>query len=392
MLLSLSLILLLGLLLSQISIKLKLPGLIGMLLTGIILGPFALDLIDSSILNISSQLRKIALVIIIIRAGLSLDIDKLKKVGRPALLMCFVPASCEIAAIIVLAPLLLDVTSLEAAILGTVLAAVSPAVIVPRMIKLIEEGYGTNKSIPQMIMAGASVDDIFVIILFSSFTGLAKGTDISPLTIANIPISIISGLFLGIIIGIIMTSFFKNIHMRDSAKIIIMLSVSFILIWLESVLEGTFAISGLLAVMSFSATLFRKHNVAAKRLSQKFSKLWVCAEILLFVLVGAAVDPSYVKKAGIACVALILIVLLFRIAGVFLCVAKTKLSKKERLFCSFSYLPKATVQAAIGGLPLAMELPCGELVLTVAVMSIIITAPLGAFLIDMSYGKFLTNS
>ena len=392
MLFSLALISLLGLLLSQISIKLKLPGLIGMLLTGIILGPFALNLIDSSILDISTQLRKIALVIIIIRAGLSLDIKKLKKVGRPALLMCFVPASFELIGIILLAPVLLDITYLEAAILGTVLAAVSPAVIVPRMIKLIDNGYGSKNSIPQMIMAGASVDDIFVIVLFTSFTSLAKGKSISPLTILNIPVSIISGLFLGIIIGIVMTSFFKKFHIRDSAKVIIMLSISFILIWLESILEGTFAISGLLAVMSFSATIFHKHNVAAKRLSQKFSKLWVCAEILLFVLVGAAVNPSYIKKAGIACVVLILVALLFRMAGVLVCVTKTKLSKKERLFCGFSYLPKATVQAAIGGLPLAMGLSCGDLVLTVAVMSIIITAPLGAFLIDISYKKLLTKN
>lgn len=241
-------------------------------------------------------------------------------------------------------------------------------------------------------MAGASVDDIFVIVLFTSFTSLAKGKDISIFTVLNIPVSIISGVLLGIIVGIVLTLLFKKFHLRDSAKIIIMLSISFILIWFETVLEGKFALSGLLAVMSLSATIFRKHNVAAKRLSAKFSKLWVCAEIFLFVLVGAAVNPVYIKKAGIACVALILSALVFRIIGVLICVAKTKLSKKERLFCSFSYLPKATVQAAIGGIPLAMGLSCGDLVLAVAVMSIIVTAPLGAFLIDISYKKLLTKN
>lgn len=390
MLTSLALIFLLGLLLGSIFTKLRLPSLLGMILTGIILGPYALNLLDSSILGISADLRQLALVIILTRAGLALDIKDLKRVGRPAILMCFVPACFEIIGIILLAPGLLGVSILEAAIMGTVVAAVSPAVIVPRMLKLMESGYGTRNSIPQLIMAGASVDDIFVIVLFTSFTGLAKGESISWIKFAQIPIAIIMGLVIGLLFGVALSKIFRRIHMRDSIKVVIILSISFLLIALEHVINEIIPFSGLLAVMAMSAAILKKYEVLAKRLSGKFSKLWVSAEILLFVLVGATVDINYAVSAGAAAILVILGALLFRMLGVFTCLIKTKLDKKERLFCMMAYLPKATVQAAIGSIPLAIGLSCGQIVLTVAVLAILITAPLGALAIDLSYKKLLT--
>jgi len=392
MLTSLALIFLLGLSLGWIFNKLKLPSLIGMLLAGIILSPYALNLIDGSILSISSELRKIALVIILTRAGLAINIKELKKVGRPAILLCFVPACFEILAVIILAPKFLNISTIDAAIMGTVLAAVSPAVIVPRMLRLMESGYGKDKSIPQMIMAGASVDDIFVIVLFTAFISLSGGGEISASTFLKIPISIVTGISGGIIVGYLLSIFFKKLHIRDSAKVIILLSFSFFLMALESHLDGIIAFSGLLAIMSMSATILKTYEVLAKRLSGKFSKLWVAAEIMLFVLVGATVDLKYAVSAGIMTVVLILAVLIFRILGVFLCLVKTNLNKKEMLFCAFSYIPKATVQAAIGAIPLSMGLGCGQIVLTIAVLAIIITAPVGALLIDMTYKKYLKNS
>lgn len=392
MLLSLAYIFLTGLFTSWLFSKLKLPGLLGMLITGIILGPFALNLISPEILSVSSELRQIALVIILTRAGLSLDIEKLKKVGRPAFLLCFVPATFEITAIVIFAPMFFNVSHYEAAVMGTVLAAVSPAVIVPRMLKLMEGGYGKEKSIPEMIMAGASVDDVFVIVLFTSAVSLVSGDGVSMKRFVDIPVSMLLGALLGIVTGIILSFIFTKFHIRDSAKVIIILSFSFILVSVEKQLEGIIAISGLLAVMALGATLFKKKTEAAVRLSSKFSKLWVCAEIMLFVLVGATVDPKYALKAGLSAVALIVIALLIRMVGVFVCVAKTKLDKKERLFCALAYMPKATVQAAIGGVPLAMGLSCGNIVLTVAVVSIILTAPVGAFLIDLTYKKLLKHN
>jgi len=391
MLTSLAIIFLLGLFLGHIFNKLKLPSLIGMLLTGIILGPYTLNLLDGSILSLSADLRKLALIIILTRAGLALDIKDLKKVGRPAILMCFVPACFEIAGIILLAPKLLGVSVLEAAIMGAVVAAVSPAVIVPKMLKMMESGYGTAKSIPQLIMAGASVDDIFVIVLFTSLTSLAVGGGMSPISFIQIPVSIVTGLLGGIVLGILLTIFFKRVHIRDSTKVIIILSMSFLLVYLEKASEGVVSFSGLLAVISMGATILRTYETLAKRLSGKFSKLWVGAEILLFVLVGATVDINYALSAGIMAVLVILGGLLFRMLGVFLCLIKTKLNIKERIFCVLAYIPKATVQAAIGAIPLAMGLPCGRIVLTVAVLSILITAPLGALGIDLSYKKFLNK-
>ncbi len=391
MLTSLALIFLLGMASGGIFKRIKLPNLLGMLLTGIILGPYVLNLIDNSILDISSDLRKIALIIILTRAGLSLDINDLKKVGRPAVLMCFIPATFEIIGMIVLAPKLLGVSILEAAVMGAVVGAVSPAIIVPKMLKLMEEGYGTEKSIPQMLLAGTSIDDIFVIVMFTVFTGLAQGNSISAISFLQIPVSIILGVIAGAVIGICLAVFFKKVHMRDSAKGVLLLSISFLMISLETALEGIVPFSGLLAVMSIGIFLQIKYRVVARRLSIKYSKLWVGAEILLFVLVGATVDISYAFKAGIEAVILIFGVLLFRMVGVFFCLIKTNLTIKERLFCMIGYIPKATVQAAIGGVPLAMGMVSGQLILTLAVLAILITAPLGAFGIDVTYKKLLTS-
>lgn len=389
MLTSLALIFLCGLLLGSIFQKIKLPPLLGMIITGIILGPHTLNLIDQSVLSISSDLRQIALIIILTRAGLNLDINSLKKVGRPAILMCFVPACFEIIGMVLLAPPLLGISILDALIMGTVVAAVSPAVIVPKMLKLIETGYGKDKSIPQMIMAGASVDDVFVIVLFTSFTGLAQGESFSPISLIQVPISIILGIGLGILIGILLGFFFKKVHMRDSIKVIIILSISFLLVTLENSLKGIVPISGLIAIMSIGISLQKIRSDASKRISTKFSKLWVAAELMLFVLVGATVDIKYAFSAGIMTIVLIFGVLVFRMIGVLICLIKTKLNKKERLFCMIAYCPKATVQAAIGSIPLTMGLSCGNIVLTVAVLSILITAPLGAFFIELLYKRLL---
>lgn len=389
MLTSLALIFLCGLLLGSIFQKIKLPPLLGMIITGIVLGPYALNLIDQSVLSISSDLRQIALIIILTRAGLNLDINSLKKVGRPAILMCFVPACFEIIGMVLLAPPLLGISILDALIMGTVVAAVSPAVIVPKMLKLIETGYGKDKSIPQMIMAGASVDDVFVIVLFTSFTGLAQGESFSPISLIQVPISIILGIGLGILIGILLGFLFKKVHMRDSIKVIIILSISFLLVTLENSLKGIVPISGLIAIMSIGISLQKIRSDASKRISTKFSKLWVAAELMLFVLVGATVDIKYAFSAGIMAIVLIFGVLVFRMIGILICLIKTKLNKKERLFCMIAYCPKATVQAAIGSIPLTMGLSCGNIVLTVAVLSILITAPLGAFFIELLYKKLL---
>ena len=389
MLLSVSLMLLLGMFFGWGCKKLKLPSLLGMMLAGVILGPYVLDLIDGSILNISADLRKIALIIILTRAGLTLNISDLKKVGRPAVLMCFIPATFEIIGMVILAPVLFDVSLLEAALIGSVVAAVSPAVIVPKMIKLIEEGYGKDRSIPQMILAGASVDDVFVIVLFTAFTNLAQGKEISVMSFVNIPVSIILGAGIGWLAGFLLSKFFEKVHIRDTAKVIIFLSVSFILVTIEDKITGVISFSALIAIMFIGIAMQKYRKEVSARLSIKFNKLWVGAEILLFILVGAAVDINYVTKAAVSAIILIFGVLCFRMAGVFLCMLKTSLNLKERIFCMIAYTPKATVQAAIGAVPLAMGLECGNTILTIAVMAIIITAPLGAFLIDLTYKKLL---
>lgn len=390
MLLSIALIMLIGMASGYICHRLKLPGLLGMIITGIILGPYVLDLIDPSILNISADLRKIALIIILTRAGLTLDINDLKRVGRPAILMCFVPATFELAGMLLLAPRILGISLLEAAIMGAVVAAVSPAVVVPKMIKLIDEGYGTKKSIPQLILAGASVDDVYVIVLFSTFTGLAKGDCVSAMSFINIPVSVVLGIALGIASGWLLAVYFKKVHVRDTIKVIIVLSISFILVSAENALSTPITFSALIAVMFMGIALSRYRNETAVRLSGKFNRLWVGAEVVLFVLVGASVDIGYALSAGAGAVILIFGVLIFRIAGVFVCLPGTNLNMKERLFCMLAYTPKATVQAAIGSVPLAMGLSCGSIVLTVAVLAILITAPLGAFMIDLTYKKLLS--
>lgn len=395
MLTSLSFIFLVGLAMGAICQKLKLPRIIGMLATGIVLGPYVLDFLDPSILSISADLRKMALIIILLKAGLSLNLDDLKKVGRPAIMMSFVPASFEIIGYLLFAPSILGITRVEAAVMGSVLAAVSPAVVVPRMVQLMENKYGTEKAIPQMIMAGASCDDIFVIVLFTTFLSMAQGGSADIKAFANIPISIILGIILGAIVGYLLYLFFetayaKKHYVRNSMKIIIVLGFSFLLIAIEGWLEGKIAMSGLLAVVSMACVLRMKcTSFVSKRLSEKFGKLWLAAEVILFVLVGAAVDIRYTLDAGLAAVAMIFAALIFRSFGVWLCTVKTSLTLKERAFCVIAYLPKATVQAAIGSVPFAAGLPCGKIVLSVAVMAIIITAPLGAFGMDFTYKKFL---
>lgn len=398
MLTSLSLIFLVGLAMGAICSKLKLPRIIGMLATGIILGPYVLDLLDPSILSISAELRKMALVIILLKAGLSLNLQDLKKVGRPAIMLSFVPATFEIIGYILLAPVILGLTHTEAAVMGAVLSAVSPAVVIPRMVQLMDNKYGTNQAIPQMIMAGASCDDIFVIVLFTTFLSMAQGGGVNLTSFLNIPISIILGILLGAIVGYGLYLFFETAYarkhyVRNSMKVIIVLGFSFLLIAIEGWLEGKIAISGLLAVVSIACVLKVKSIAfVSKRLSEKFGKLWLAAEVMLFVLVGAAVDIRYTLEAGFAAILMIFAALFFRTFGVLLCTFKTRLSVKERLFCVIAYLPKATVQAAIGSVPLAAGLPCGKIILSVAVMAIIITAPLGAHGMDATYKKLLSHA
>lgn len=389
MLTSIAIILLCGLMVGWMFNKIKLPSLLGMIIVGIILGPHGLNMIDDSILMISGDLRQIALVIILTRAGLSLDISDLKKVGRPAVLMCFVPACVEILGTILLAPILLGVSVLDAAIIGSTIAAVSPAVIVPRMIKLMDEGYGTDKSIPQLILAGASVDDVFVIVVFTAFTTLASTGKVSAASFLQIPISIILGIVLGCAVGALLVMFFKRRHIRDSIKILIILSISFLILELQNQLEGYIPVFGLLGIMSMGIVINQKYSVLAKRLSVKYNKLWLAAEVFLFVLVGVAVDIKYAISAGIMVVVLIICALVFRMFGVMISLLKTDLSAKERLFCMVAYTPKATVQAAIGSIPLSMGLECGSITLTVAVVSILITAPFGAICVDNLYRKLL---
>ena len=390
MLTSIAIIFLTGLFLGAVFGKLRLPSLIGFILTGILIGPYAANLIDESILGIAADLRQIALVIILTRAGLSLNLEDLKRVGRPAVLMCFVPACFEMLGVVLLAPGLLGVTRLDAAIIGSVIAAVSPAVVVPRMIRLINEGYGKKHSIPQLILAGAAVDDVFVIVVFTAFTGLAAtGEAIAATDFLQIPVSIAVGIAVGCLVGAGQVWFYKKFHMRDSVKLLIMLSLAFLMLELQDQIADFLPMSGLLAIMSIAIMINRRYPVLAKRIQSKYNKLWVAAELMLFVLVGATVDMEYALTAGVAAILLVCAALLFRMAGVFVCVTGTKLTPKERLFCMVSYTPKATVQAGIGAVPLAMGLSCGQTVLTVAVLSILITAPFGAVCMDNLYGKLL---
>ena len=398
MLTSLSFVFLLGLAMAALCQKFKIPRIIGMLVTGILLGPCVLNWLSESILGISSELRQMALIIILLKAGLSLNLADLKKVGRPALMMSCVPASFEILAFVIFAPAILHISRVEAAVMGAVLGAVSPAVVIPRMVQLMETKYGTDQRIPQMIMAGASCDDIFVIVLFSTFTNMAQGDSAHVADFINIPVSILLGIALGAVAGYGLSLFFetayaKEHYVRNSMKVILILGMSFFLMSVETWLKGKVSVSGLLAVVSMAAVIRIKCiPKVSKRLSEKFGKLWIAAEVILFVLVGAAVDIRYTMQAGIAAVLMIFVGLMFRAVGVSLCMLGTKLNKKERLFCVIAYLPKATVQAAIGSVPLAMGLPCGQIVLSVAVLAILITAPLGAAGMDLTYDKLLVRS
>lgn len=395
MLTSLSFIFLVGLAMAAICQRISLPRIIGMLLTGIVLGSYVLDLLEPSILSISSELRQMALIIILLKAGLSLNLADLKKEGRPAVMLSCVPASFELLGYVLFAPMILGINRIEAAVMGAVLAAVSPAVVVPRMVKLMETGYGTKKSIPQMILAGASCDDIFVIVLFSTFSGMAQGGSARLMDFANIPVSIVSGILLGAVAGWLLSLFFetayaKEHYVRNSMKVIIVLGVSFLLMSVETWVKPYISVSGMLAVVSMACVLkLRSIKSVSARLSEKFGKLWLAAEVLLFVLVGAAVDIRYTMGAGLAAVLMIFTALIFRTIGVLICLAGTVMDWKERLFCVIAYLPKATVQAAIGSVPMAMGLPCGQIVLSVAVMAILITAPLGALGMDSTFEKLL---
>jgi len=387
MLLSIGLIILVGLLFGWIVSKISLPRIIGMLLAGILLGPYVLNVLDSSVIDMSGDLRKIALIIIIAKAGLSLDITDLKRIGRPAIMLCFVPATFELIAFVLFAPSIMGVSLLQAAILGAVMGAVSPAVTVPRLTKMIDEGIGVKKGIPQMLIAGASADDIYVIVLFTTLVGLEAGGNMNAMSLLRIPEEILLGALAGGALGVILALYFKRVHIRDSLKVTIIMALSMILYWIE----GIAPVSGLLAVMALGIVLNMRLPVLAKRLSAKFSKLWVAAEIFLFVLVGATVNVRYVSKAGVGMVIMLFVGLLFREIGTLISVLGVGLNAKEILFCLISQLPKATVQAAIGGVPLAMGLSCGNVVLTMAVVSIVITAPLGAIGMDATVDRFISH-
>lgn len=391
MLFSLGIIILLGLLLGWAAGRLRLPYIVGMLAAGMIAGPYGLNLIDPSLLAVSGDLRKIALIIILAKAGLSLNIQDLRKSGRASIMLCFVPASMEILAFVLFGPSLLHITVLEAAILGAVMGAVSPAVLVPRLSMMIDEKWGTAKRIPQMLIAGSSADDVFVIVIFTSLVSLEAGGSFQALSLLEIPESILLGALLGVLAGIVLAAYFKSVHIRDSLKVTIMMAVSMLLYWMEDVLPSWLSISGLLAVMTMCIMINHRHPAAARRLSLKYAKLWVAAEIFLFVLVGASVNFSYALSAGFSMILLLFIGLVFRLAGTLLSVSRTGLNRSEKLFCMIAELPKATVQAAIGGIPMSMGLSCGPLVLSFAVLAILITAPLGALAIDRSYRRLLSH-
>lgn len=398
MILSLSLALIMSLIAGSICEKMKLPKIVGMILTGILLGPFVLNLFDEKLLSISGELRKIALIVILLKAGLALDLKDLIKVGRPAILLSFLPATFEIIGYSIFARLIFNIPLVEAALMGTVLSAVSPAVVVPRMVNLIENKIGTEKAIPQMILAGASMDDIFVIVLFSTFLGLAQNNSFNYMELLKIPVSIIMGIIVGIIFGILLYNVFEyrfknSSHIRNTTKVIIILATSFFLVSLEDIVKNYIAISGLLAVLSMAITIrVKSPDIVVGRLSEKFGKIWIGAELILFVLVGAAVDIRFTFNSGIGVVVVIAIALVFRTLGVILSTANTGLTLQERLFCTYSYLPKATVQAAIGTVPLSMGIASGDIILSVAVVGILLTAPIGAFLIDRTAIKVLEQS
>lgn len=393
MILTIALILSCGLIAGRIFYRLHLPQLVGFLLVGMILGPHLLNLIDDSILNISTEIRQLALVIILLRAGLNLQYADLRKVGRSAILLCFVPATFEILAMVLIAPRLLSISTLDAVILGAVVAAVSPAVIVPRMLNLIDKGWGVEQGIPQMIMAGASVDDVYVIVLFTAATGMAGGGPLDLSRLLVIPSSIILGIVGGILAGLALLATFKYLQFNTTVKVVITMATSLFLITIEhSIHSSIVGFSGLLAIMALGSIIRQRDFNLSSQIAHQYSQLWVVAEIFLFVLVGASVNIRYAWQAGSVAIVVVLAALCFRFVGTLVCVSGTKLNRRERLFTGLAYLPKATVQAAIGGLPLAMGLPAGEIILTVAVVSILLTAPVGAWLVDNTYRRCLQQS
>jgi len=389
---SLALILLCGLLVGEIFRRCKMPALIGMLAVGIVLGPYVLDVLDGSVLAVSAELRRVALIVILARAGLALDVEDLRQIGRPAVLMSFVPACFEMCGTMLMAQWLLGLPLLDAAILGAVVASASPAVIVPRMLKLMEEGYGTAKRIPQLVLAGDSVDDVFNIVVFSALVGLAKGENVSAVRFAEVPVAIVTGVLAGAAVGFLLAALFRRMQMRGVVEVIVLLGVAFLMVAAEDRLEGIIPFSGLLAVMAAGVVILKRGPLAAKRMSGTLAKLWTGAEVLLFVLVGASVDIGYASEAGLKTVLMLAVVLVIRAIGIQLCLLGTKLNGKERLFCALTGIPKATVQAAIGGIPLAMGLPNGGMILAVAVMAILVTAPVGALLLDGLYERLLQKS
>jgi len=390
MFISFALIFLVGLAAGGIMKKLKLPGLIGMLLVGILMGPYVLNVLDASVLELSPHLRELALIVILARAGVSLELDDLKRLGRPAVLMSFVPACFEMLGTIILAPLLFGIGLLDAAILAAVVASASPAVIVPRMLKLMDERRGTKKGIPQLILAGDSVDDVFNIVVFTALLGLSGGENVQAAQFVAVPVSIVTGIVAGVALGFVLAHVFRLLNLRATVQVIVLLAAAMLLVAAEDMVAAVVPFSGLLAVMAAGVTILKKNAPAAKAVSGKLSKLWIGAEVLLFVLVGANVNIQYAAGAGMKTLLLLLFVLTMRAIGIQLCLLKTNLNARERLFCAFTGIPKATVQAAIGGIPLAMGLPCGTLILSVAVVAILITAPVGAVLLDKSAPKLLT--
>lgn len=392
MLLSLGLILTLGFIGGYLFSKIKIPGLVAMIIVGLIIGPYFLNLIDASILNISAEMRQIALIIILTRSGLNLDLASLKKIGRPAILMSFIPATLEIIGITIAAHLLLGLSIFEALLLGTVIAAVSPAVVSPRMINLIEKGYGGENEVPKLVLAGSSLDDIYVIVLFYAFLGLTKTNSFNAVTMLSIPLSIVLGIALGIVGGLLISLIFKKSNFLNAVNVLIVLMTSFLFVGLENILKAYVPISALLGIIVLAMTILLMNKKKAEALSKGYKVLWLVFEIILFVLVGATLDLSYAFNNIGPALLVLLIGLIFRAAGVLLSIMFTRFTSKEKVFIVLAYLPKATVQASIGGIALSMGLASGAIILTVSIISIFVTAPLGAFLIEYFGPKLLKKA
>lgn len=376
MLQSIALILLVGLIAGSILKKIKMPSLVGWIIAGIIISPF----MDKKLLSISGDLRQIALIIILTRAGLALNLDNLKKVGKSAILMSFVPASIELLACTIFAPYFLGLSVLDSALLGSVLAAVSPAVVAPRMIDLIEKNIGTKKGIPEMILAGSSVDDVYVIVFFSTFLSLEISKKMNILSFVLIPVNIIVGIVLGLVLAYLLLKLMKYIKLSKEAKLILLLSLSFLIL----ILPKFFPIAPLLSIMTLGVYINKKDSVLCEQMKKNYENLWKIFEIILFVLVGVSLHVNLTNINLFKVILLIFVIQIFRALGVMLSLSGTKLNIKEKVFCVFSYIPKATVQAAIGSIPLMSGLDCGVIILFVSVVAILTTAPIGAYLIDKS--------